>query len=282
MLKPLPMTTARRAALAIGVPLALLSFGLAGLHLVAWAAQDSYHVSLTVPVHGRTATMSFGSGHITLRPGTAGGIHVTGRAHYAFTRPRVTWRETPSGVIVDSQCHQFSGLAGRCSFDYTVAVPSGMNTHVTGKAGELTASGLAGPLTLESSAGDIRLSALSGDVRVRGRAGEITGQDLTGAVVAVSNEAGEISLRGVASQDVTVTNRAGDIIVVFVEIPQRVIITQAAGDVSLVLPRGNTSYDIQTSLSAGKLSTGPGVVRNAASQHLISVTDRAGNVTITE
>jgi hypothetical protein len=282
MMKPLPMTGPRRAALAIGIPLALLTFGIAGLNLVAWAAQGNYHVNLTVPIHGRTASLTVGSGRITLRRGPAGGIHVSGTAHYTFTKPHVGWLNTSSGVILDSQCHRLNQIAGRCSFDYTVALPPGVNAQVTDRAGDLLANGLDGPVSLQSNAGEIRLESLSGDVQVRGRAGEIIGQDLTGAVLAASNAAGNISLTDLTSQDVTVSNTAGDITVAFVKVPQRVTITEAAGDVNIVLPRGNTSYDIQTSTSVGHVTIGPGVVINTASQHVISVTSRAGDITITE
>jgi len=282
MMKPLPMTGPRRAALAIGIPLALLSFGYAGLNLVAWAAQSRYHVNLTVPVHGRTASLTVGSGSITLLRGAVGGIHVSGTADYAFTKPRIGWLNTSSGVILDAQCHRLNQIAGRCSFDYTVALPPGVTAQVTDRAGDLTTSGLAGPVSLQSDAGDIRLESLSGDVRVRARAGEIIGRDLTGAVLAASNAAGNISLTDVASQDVTVANRAGDVTLVFAEVPQRVTITESAGDVNIVLPRGNTSYDIQTHTSAGHVTIGPGVVINTASLNVISVTSRAGDITITE
>ncbi|HEY5990186.1 MAG TPA: DUF4097 family beta strand repeat-containing protein [Streptosporangiaceae bacterium] len=282
MIDPLPITGPRRAALAIGIPLALLSFGFAGLNLVAWAAQSSYHVNLTAPVHGRTASLTVGSGHISLWPGTPGGIHVSGTAHYAFTQPRVGWLNTSSGVILDSHCRRLNQVAGRCSFDYAVALPPGVDANVTDKAGDLTARGLASPVSLQSNAGDIRMDSLSGDVRVRARAGEIIGRDLTGAVLAASNAAGNISLTDLASQDVTVTNRAGDITLTFATIPQRVTITESAGDVNIVLPRGNTSYDIQAHTSAGHVTIGPGVVTNTASSYVISVTSRAGDITITE
>jgi Toastrack DUF4097 len=282
MIEKLRMTAGRRVALIIGVPLAVGSFGLAGLNMVAWTAQDSAHVSLTAPVHGRSASLTVGSGRITLVRGSAGGIHVTGTAHYSFSKPRVSWLNTSSGVTVDSQCRWLNRIAGRCSFDYTVALPPRTPAQVTDKAGDLTATGLAGPVTLNSDAGEIRFSSLSGNVRVSGRAGQIIGQDLTGQVLVASNAAGNISLTGLASQDVTVTNRAGDITVAFTTVPRRVTITESAGDVNILLPPGSTSYDVHTRTQAGQVTVAPSIVVNAASPHVITVTNRAGDITITQ
>jgi Toastrack DUF4097 len=281
MVSSLAMTRPRRVALAIGAPLALLFFGAAGLNVVSWTAQASYHVDFTARTRGHTASVTVGAGQIALRPGTAG-VHVTGTAHYAFSRPRVSWRDTASGVIVDSRCRVINKIAGHCAFDYTIALPPGVGANITDRAGNVAAQGLTVPLTLRSNAGDIGLWSLSGDVQARTQAGEINGRGLSGTTLTAVSGAGDIRLAGVTSPQVTVNNRAGDITVAFARAPGQVRITDSAGNVRLVLPPGNTSYDIHTAAPAGRVSVAASVPVSSRSSHVIFVTDHAGNITVTE
>ena len=72
MTNRLPMTPARRAALVIGIPLALLVIGWTALTAVAFAGLGSSRVSLAVPFHGRTAVVSVDEGDMQRRPRPAG------------------------------------------------------------------------------------------------------------------------------------------------------------------------------------------------------------------
>jgi hypothetical protein len=66
---------------------------------------------------------------------------------------------------------------------------------------------------------------------------------------------------------------------VFTKVPQRVQISDSSGDITLVLPPGPTTYRVSASTSSG--STSINVPQSLTSPHVISATDRSGNITIT-
>ncbi len=55
-------------------------------------------------------------------------------------------------------------------------------------------------------------------------------------------------------------------------------ISDQSGNVTLVLPRGGTLYDVTASTSSGQ--TGVHVPTSSSSPHEITVTDQSGNITI--
>jgi len=97
------MTPARRITLALGVPAALIAIGWTAFVAVAWAGQGSYPVRYSVPVRGGPVSLTVGDGRVSVRPGTAGRVMVSGTVHYSLIRPKVSVRSTGSGVAVDSK-----------------------------------------------------------------------------------------------------------------------------------------------------------------------------------
>ena len=69
MTGPLPLTPGRWVTLAIGVPVALALIAWTGLNVVAAVGVGSYRVNLTVPVHGRAATVRAGAADDPTVPG---------------------------------------------------------------------------------------------------------------------------------------------------------------------------------------------------------------------
>ena len=277
MATPLPLTPGRRAALAAGVPLAALAVAWGALSGVAWLGLGSYPVRLHLPARSGTATVRVSAGRILVRPGTPGRLAVTGTAHYALIRSRVSWQAGPAGVTVTSQCRQ---ITGPCGFDYTVAVPAAITTQVTNGSGDVTATGLTAAATLRSGSGTVQLWSLSGSVSASTGSGDITGSGLAGATVSADSGSGTITLSRVSSRDVTVSAGSGDITVTFSRAPANVQITDGSGNVRLVLPRGRTAYRVQTSTGSG--STAVTVPQNQASARVITVSADSGDITISQ
>jgi hypothetical protein len=276
MTEPLRMTPVRRVILAAVTPVALLLFGWTALTGVAWAAQGSYRVHLAIPVHGRTASVQVDSGDLSVGPGPAGTLRVTGTAHYALARSAVSWQSSPTGVSVRSRCRQ---LTGPCSFTYAVAIPQGSIAGIDDSSGDVTASGLAGRLTVQAGSGDVRVSALSAEVRISDDSGDVIGSSLTGPELTISAGSGDVALTGVASPDVTVASQSGDTTLTFTRVPARVQVSADSGDVTLVLPPGSTAYRVVAHSSSG--STAVLVPKDLSSTHVITVTDQSGDITIT-
>jgi hypothetical protein len=274
----LPLTPGRRAALAIGVPLVLLVIGWNALTAVAWAGQDTYPVRLNLPDRGATATVQVDSGQLTVRPGRAGRLGITGIARYTLVRSRVSWQTGPSGVAVRSSCRW--QVTGPCTFNYTVAVPGGTAARVTDGSGDVTAEGLTGQLTLESGSGDLALWSLSAGVKANTGSGDINGSGLTGPSVLAESGSGDVHLTGVGSPGVTVSDGSGDVNLTFTRVPGHVRITVGSGNVSVVLPKGGTAYQVNATTGSG--ATTVGVPRNPASAHVITITDQSGDITVTQ
>lgn len=276
MRTPLAMTTSRRAALAIGAPLAILIIGWGAVTEIAWAGQGSYPVSLSIPVHGRTATIAVDSGQLRVGPAAGDALQLTGTAHYALVRSRVTWTSTASGVSVRSQC-EFP--TGPCSFNFQVAVPAGRRAVVSDGSGDVTLSRLAGPVRVGDDSGDVHATALSGGVTIVDHSGDIFGSALSGPQVVVQNQSGNITISGLASPDVSVSDESGDVRLTFTKVPDKVRILDQSGNITVVLPRGNTAYNVTASTSSGQRSVN--VPISSSSPHVITVTDQSGDITIT-
>lgn len=274
----LPMTPARRAALIIGLPLAVLLLGYAALNAVAWLGQGSYPVRLAIPVPGGgPATVSVTSGTLSLNAGTGPRLGVTGTARYAIFRSHVSWQPAGSGVTVRGECRQ---LTGPCSFDLAVAVPAGLPVRAFNASGDISVTGLPGSVYAEDTSGDITLSSVSGNVRAVAQSGSVTGSGLAGQRVDASGEAGDISLSELAAPQVNVSNMSGDITLTFTTVPDSVTVSDLSGNVTIVLPKGSTAYSVSASATSGTVFTG--VPENSASRHVITVTDQSGDIRIVQ
>src|SRR5712692_10585002 len=138
MTTPLPMTAGRRAALILGVPLALVIIGWTALTAVAYAGQGSYPVRLDIPVHGHTVRVAVDSGNVDFTQAASRVLRLTGTARYSLVRSTMTWHSTPSGVTVLSQCHF---VTGQCSFDYHATLPAGLPAFLSNGSGDMTVRG---------------------------------------------------------------------------------------------------------------------------------------------
>jgi hypothetical protein len=161
----LPMTTGRRVALVLGVPFALFLIGWAGLTEVAFAAQGSHQVRLSLPGRGRALQLSADVGNLNVRQAAGTRLRLTGYARYWLLQPSVTWRQTPSAVVVTGHC-RFA--EGQCSFDYQAVLPPGTRLSVSDGSGDITVSGLSAThVTASDNQGDVTLTFTTVPDRVR-------------------------------------------------------------------------------------------------------------------
>jgi len=271
----LPMTAARRITLALGVPAALIVIGWTGLGAVAWAGRGSFPVDFSVPVHGGRVSVAVGAGTVSVRPGAAGAVKLSGTVHYSLVRPKVGLRSIRSGVAVDSSC---PGLAVSCSFDYSVAVPAVLGTDISVGSGNLSATGLSGQVTLSDQSGDVRAAGLAGVVQIRSQSGNITAAALSGPDTRLRDQSGDVSVTSISSPDVTVSDQSGNITLDFATVPRRVVVTGQSGNITLVLPPGSTAYRVTARTLSG--STITQVPTSPGSSQVITATTQSGNITI--
>jgi hypothetical protein len=100
---PMRMTAARRAALVLGVPLALFIFAAFAYDAVAQTYQIGYHVHLSVPTSGKGSRVSIDNAAATISPG-GGRIVVDGTLRASLDRPTFRWQSTAAGLALYSSC----------------------------------------------------------------------------------------------------------------------------------------------------------------------------------
>jgi hypothetical protein len=170
----LPMTTGRRVALILGVPFALLLIGWAGVTEVAFAAQGSQPLRLSLPARARALDLSANVGDLNVRQTTGTSLRLIGNSTYWLVQPSVTWRSTPSRVLVTAHC-RFA--LGPCSFDYRAVLPAGTGLSLSDGTGDITVSGLTAlHVNATDNQGDITLAftKVPDHVRVVDQLGDVT------------------------------------------------------------------------------------------------------------
>ena len=295
---PLPMTPARRAVLALGVPivLAVIVIGAAGWAsgaVTIFTRQVTNRVALSVPVKGGHVSVTADNADVTFGTGTGNQIRVRGTLRGSLVRPTFSWRSTAAGLVLHSQCRVPAGV---CSLRYAITAPARLPVAVTDSSGGLNASGLRGTVTLSDSSGDLGASGLAGNIRLHDSSGGITASGLTGNIrldnssgditasgltgdLRFQDDSGNVVVNGLAGIDVVGRNSSGDITLTFTKIPRRVQVTDSSGNITLVLPPGSTAYDVIPSNSSG--NTAVAVPRSSSSKHVIIVTDQSGDITVT-
>jgi hypothetical protein len=275
MSSPLPMTRGRVLALLLGVPVAFALIAWTGLTEVAYAGQGSYPVGLAVQVHRSTVSLSVGQADMQVTQAAGSTLRLTGKATYSLFRSDVTWHTARSGVVVSPQCHFF---VGNCSFSFHALLPAGKRAVLSDGSGNLTLRGLTGPVTVESGSGDVQANELTGRVSLQNGSGNITGGALSGPKVTLRDGSGDIAIDSLESLDVVVTDGSGNIDLTFTKAPTRVKVSDSSGDVTVVLPRG-VRYQVNATTDSGNRTVG--VLQTTAPDHVITVTDGSGNVSVT-
>ena len=268
------MTPGRWVTLLIGVPIALAFIGWSGFGLVADIGQASFPVSATIPVeHGRLVA-STGGGDITVHQGqlSGGAARLTGTVRYSLVRPHFTAND--SGVSL--HC----GLpTGNCGLNATLDVPPRTMLDLTSGGGNMQVSAIQGNVTLNSGGGDVGISAIGGTADLLTGGGNVTASDL-GGILTFTTSGGDVNGSGLFSRHVTLSTGGGNVSLVFTQVPDNIRISSSGGDVTIVLPRGSTSYAIQSNAGGGDYHGS--VPTNDASGHKIKLDTGGGNISITE
>ena len=316
-LGPLRMTPGRWAALAVAVPVALALIGWTGFSLVTTVARGSYPFSYAIPVHDGQVAVNINAGNVTLReaPGSST-AQVTGTVQYGLIRPAIGETITPSGASIDMSC---DGINTDCGMSGTLDVPartavtlwsnggdisasgfsSGMSLSASG--GNVTATNLAGALQLDSGGGDLSANGLTGTLQIATEGGNVNGDawaghgtmrvDTGGGNMSVNGltgdfqlvtEGGNVDASGVTAATSATQSGGGDVTLAFTQVPASVSITAEGGNVTLILPPGDTKYAISTPDTSGGNVNYPSSLADANSPHTITIDSGGGDITISQ
>jgi Putative adhesin len=147
--------------------------------------------------------------------------------------------------------------------------------------GNLTADALTGTLLINAEGGNVSAGnwATTGTMRVDTGGGDFTANGLTGDLL-LAAEGGEIQANGVACAAASISSGGGDVTLAFSQAPQSLQITAEGGNVTVVLPPGNTTYDISApDTQSGNVSY-PSSLASSASHRAIIIDSGGGDITI--
>lgn len=292
---PLPLTPGRVAALAIGVPVCLLLVAYTGLELVANFAQGRYAVSYAAPANAKSLSVTTAGGQLSIRPTTAGRATLAGTARYTFIRSTLTESTVGGNTAVGYHCVEFP--VGTCALDATISAPAAMPVSANTAGGNGSVTGMLGPVTLSSGGGSLSADHISGPLRLNTSGGNIAlnaitsptttastgggGIEATGissATITATTSGGNIAATGVTSTTVTAATGGGDINIDFTSVPLNVRVNTSGGNITLVLPPGDTQYHVTATTSGGNVSDD--VPYSPSSRYTITATSGGGDITI--
>jgi Putative adhesin len=254
----LPMTPARRTALAIGLPVCLALTGFAGLNFVAQIGQGSFPVSYAIADSTGKVSVNLSAGDVRLGQAAGHPAELTGTARYSLVRPSFTERTTADGLAFVYNCNSF---VGNCGLDATVSVPTGTTASVSTGGGNATVTGTTGAITVSSGGGDVTANGVAGDISLNTDGGNIAGSAITAARVNAGTG-------------------GGDIEIVFTKVPRYVHVNTDGGNVTIVVPPGSTQYDVTEHTDGGNATAS--VPIDTTSPNQIIATSGGGDITITE
>jgi hypothetical protein len=270
----LRMTPGRWAALAIGVPTALVLIGWSAFSLVAGIGRASFPVNTSIPLQDGHLVASTGGGDLTVHQDqTRGGpARLTGTVQYSLIRPRLTI----SGAGVHLDCRL---PTGNCGLNATLDVPLDTAVNLSSEGGNMQVSGIQRDVTLNSAGGDVTISGLGATANVSTGGGNVSASDL-GSTVQFSTDGGDVDGNGLFAPYVTTYSGGGNVTLVFTRVPANLKIISDGGDINIVLPPGSTGYAINYVTDGGDYSA-PGVPVSK-SGHPIDVESGGGNISIAE
>ncbi len=257
MTNRLPMTWARRLTLLAGVPLAVALIGFTGFTFVADIGQGSYPVSYRVPVRAGVVSVNLDGADLRLRQVSGPVARLTGTVHYSLIRPALT-EDAATGSNLRLHCQI---PFGDCGLGGTLSIPARTAVAVSSGGGDLSVSGFSSGVTLETSGGDMDATGLAGRVTMDSGGGDIGARALTAPLV-------------------TVRCGGGDVQLIFSRPPEDLQVDSGGGDISIVLPRGATAYDVQSSTGGGDISNTLPV--SSSSVNKITVSSGGGDISLTE
>jgi hypothetical protein len=272
----LPLTPARRAWLAIGVPVCLVLVGWAGLNLVALVGQGQFKVSRDIPASAGRVNVNFSAGNILLQQVAGDQAKLTGTAHYSLIRPPFTTQVTPAGTDFGYNCNL---PVGDCYLNATIGVPRGTPASVYTGGGNATAIGATGDITLISDGGNVSAERMSGDIALNTGGGNVSAERVSGHLT-LNTDGGDITATAITAARVTAITGGGDITVVFTSVPTNVKVSTDGGDITIIVPPGSTHYDLTEETDGGNISGG--VPTDSSSANVITATSGGGDISVSE
>jgi hypothetical protein len=121
----------------------------------------------------------------------------------------------------------------------------------------------------------------TGTMRFDTGGGDLKGYGITGQLQ-LDTEGGSVGTGGMTSQQVVVQSGGGDVTLAFAHVPQNLQITAQGGNVTVILPPGDTKYAVATPDTQGGNVSYPSSLVNSNSPDTITIDSGGGDITITQ
>ena len=254
------MKTQIRNPLAVGsiLAFALLATGCSSGGGGGADFSDAETVSQTFPYSGHSLTIDAGTADLVLISGGSDEVKVDRQIAGTANGESPEATETLNGDTLNLSV-DCNGFAVSCKGRFTVTVPDGVAVAAQNKNSLIKASDFSADLTVSAVNGQADIAQISSSSLT------VTGEDMV------------VNGAGVSAKTVTTDTRNGDVDLTFSDAPDRVEVNSNDGNVSLALP--DTEYRVDVTTKSGKDDVS--VSRSDSSDHIISVTTRNSDVTIT-
>lgn len=289
----------RRAWTAVGLVLALVAVGIWTGRIITRQFLDSY-ATLPVQVRSfpgpvRTVDLSVREGTVLVEraPASATSVRTFGTRTVRTPTDREVLR---SGTLhITSSCGARTSAANMCRRDYVVRVPGSTavvadvgtgDLQIYGVAGLVRGTVATGSASVTSTSGRVQVTADTGQINVADARGPVTLHDVNGSIgiagastrVTMSSDTGSLFATELSGAVVTATSGNGPVTLTFRAPPQHVTAASQTGDVTVVLPAGGPSYQLDLSSRTGTVTSG--VTSDPTSTRTVHATSDNGNVTV--
>lgn len=231
----------------------------AGILTVAgWLGYRTETEHQTYQAEGTDISIDLGVGDVIIRPGRAGVVAVTRQTSWSFQRPDLDERWDGRTLQVTGGCRVRPWTVLPCGVTYTIEVPAEATVRARVSAGDITVDDVRGGLDLTASLGDIRVTGASGELRLHSSHGDVVASAITADAVEASTVTGDVWLTLSAP-------------------PRTVSAETSAGDVHVVVPRGET-YRVEADAGVGDMAITVG--QDVASDRSIVARTSAGDIDV--
>ena len=238
------------------------------------AIKGSFERSLTVsgPVELEVST---GSGDITIRPGAAGAVRISGKIRArdnwdeGNAEKRVRYLEQNPPIEQDANHIRIGRsddreLTRNVSIDYEIEVPLETQVISTTGSGEVSVEGIRGPVKATSGSGDLKLHSVQSDVNLKTGSGDVSLEEISGGRVDVETGSGDVKLRDLRCA-MRVRTGSGDISAEG-ELTGDWALHAGSGEIIVRLP-SETGFDLDAHTSSGEIHTGLPVTVQGSTGH---------------
>lgn len=290
----------RWAWIAAGWLLALAAVGIWTGNIVEQQFRGSY---ATLPVRVRTfpdpvhtVDLSVQIGNVLVERGPTSTTIVRTSGTRTARTPSDDETLRAGTLHIGSSCGTATANADFCRRNYVVEVPADTavlaavgtgNIEIRRTGGSVRVSDGTGSILVDHAAGEVQATADTGQITVVGARKAVLLQDRNGGVavygataqVTMASDTGDLTADDLAGKTVTATAANGTIALGFSAPPTHVTASTQTGDVTVVLPPGGPSYQLDLSSRTG--TTTAGLTSDPTSTRVIRATSVSGNVAVT-